>query len=127
VRLAHCEWSAGMMVRWQEGIPQPHREKFVGGLGGKSQILGARSQDLRMSIPIGVNAVRPIEVGGRSIFRHTSGPRGGGAVKRTYALFCVDGALKARRDRCMSASYSDRAPAPRPETLQSSDVKEKKR
>jgi len=77
VRLAHCEWSAGMMVRWQEGIPQPHREKFVGGLGGKSQILGVRSQDLRMSIPIGVNAVRPIEVGGRSIFRHTSGPRGG--------------------------------------------------
>ena len=78
MRPAHCEWSAGMMVRWQDGIPQPHREKFVGGLGGKSQILGARSQDLRMSIPIGVTAVRPIDVGGRSIFRHTSGPRGAG-------------------------------------------------
>jgi hypothetical protein len=78
VRPAHCEWSAGMMVRWQKKNTTTVSGKFVGGLGGKSQILGVRSQDLRMSIPIGVTAVRPIEVGGRSIFRHTSGPRGAG-------------------------------------------------
>src|SRR6516165_11480272 len=29
VRLAHCEWSAGMMVRWQKRTPQPYRENSL--------------------------------------------------------------------------------------------------
>jgi len=89
-----------MMVRWQEGIPQPHREKFVGGLGGKSQILGARSQDLRMSNPIGVERRAPNRSWRAIHFSpRVTAPVGGGtgAVKRTYALFCVDDALKATR------------------------------
>ena len=86
-----------MMVRWQEGIPQPHREKFVGGLGGKSQILGARSQDLRMSIPIGVERRAPNRSWRAIHFSPHFRAPGGGAVKRTYALFCVDDALKATR------------------------------